>query len=119
MDKLTSTYRRRILKATLDRHQRKNGSNLIVISLPKGGITTLELTEVLMDGLLCRFEKLAVSEYGSVNGEKSIRELYQNSLDVNGRGEYLTEGGKLLVDDLIAEVVTHVKNNSAIIQEKQ
>lgn len=118
MDKVISTYRRRIMKAALDRHQRKTGSTCIVISLPKGGITTLELTEILIDGLLCRFEKLALSEYGSVDGQKSIRELYQNSIDVNGRGEYLTEGGKLLVDDLITEVVTHVKNNSTVSTEK-
>lgn len=111
MNNLIPTYRRRIMKATLDRHQRKTGSNLVVISLPKGEITTIELTEILMDGLLCRFEKLALAEYGSVDGEKSIRELYQNSLDVNGHGEYLTEAGKLLVDDLLIEVVKHVKKD--------
>lgn len=39
MDKLIETYRRRILKAALLRHQRKTGSNCLVIKLNKGGVT--------------------------------------------------------------------------------
>lgn len=38
MDKLIETYRRRILKAALLRHQRKTGSTCIIINMPKGGI---------------------------------------------------------------------------------
>ncbi len=58
MDKLIETYRRRILKAALLRHQRKTGSNCLVIKLNKGGINTVELTEILLDGLLRKFEGL-------------------------------------------------------------
>lgn len=36
MDKLIETYRRRILKASLLRHQRKTGSTCIIINMPKG-----------------------------------------------------------------------------------
>ncbi|MGS3108094.1 hypothetical protein AB2881_29175, partial [Escherichia coli] len=39
MSNLITTYRRRILKAALLRHQRKTGSNLLVIKLNKGGIS--------------------------------------------------------------------------------
>jgi len=118
MDNLILTYRRRILKAALLRHQRKTGSTCIVISLPKGGIKTLELTELLLDGLLCRFERLARGQEGSVNGDKSIRDIYRNAVDVNGHGEFLTESGKLLIDDLVAELVNHAKKMAAIKQEQ-
>lgn len=111
------TYRRRILKAALLRHQHKTGSTCIVISLPKGGITTLELTEIVMDGLLVRFENIARKEHGSIDGDKAVRELYRNAVDVNGHGEYLTESGKLLVDELIAELVGHAKKIAATTQE--
>ena len=56
MSNLITTYRRRILKAALLRHQRKTGSSLLVIKLNKGGISTIELTEILLDGLLRKFE---------------------------------------------------------------
>jgi len=111
------TYRRRILKAALLRHQRKTGTTCIVISLPKGGISTVELTEILLDGLLCRFEKMARNEHGPAAGDKAIRDLYRNAVDVNGHGEYLTESGKLLVDELVAELVEHAKKTAAITQE--
>lgn len=117
MDNLISTYRRRILKAALLRHQRKTGTTCVVITLPKGGIITLELTEIVMDGLLVRFEKIARKEHGSVEGDKAIRDLYRNAVDVNGHGEYLTESGKLLVDELVAELVEHAKKTAAITQE--
>lgn len=110
---IIGTYRRRILKAALIRHQRKTGSTCIVITQPKGGIKTLELTEIVMDGLLSRFEKLARGEYGSLNGEKAIIAIYKNAVDVNGYGEHLTESGKLLVDDLVAELVSHAKKAAA------
>ncbi|EMN1548045.1 hypothetical protein PO656_20370 [Enterobacter kobei] len=110
---IIGTYRRRILKAALIRHQRKTGSTCIVITQPRGGITTLELTEIVMDGLLSRFEKLARGEYGSVNGDKAIIAIYKDAVDVNGYGEHLTESGKLLVDDLVAELVSHAKKAAA------
>jgi hypothetical protein len=75
MDNLINTYRRRILKAALLRHQSKTGSNCLVIKLNKGGINTVELTEILLDGLLRKFERLAISEYGNVEGVKAIKEF--------------------------------------------
>lgn len=117
MDNLVSTYRRRILKAALIRHKRKTGSTCIVISLNKGGIATLELTEIVLDGLLVRFEKIARKKHGSVDGDKAIRDLYRNAVDVNGHGEYLTESGKLLVDELVAELVEHAKKTASTTQE--
>ena len=97
MDKLIETYRRRILKAALLRHQRKKGSNCLVIKLNKGGINTVELTEILLDGLLRKFERLAISEYGNVEGVKAIKGIYSSAVDVNGSGEFLTDSGKELI----------------------
>ncbi|MDE5248168.1 hypothetical protein PYX05_22825 [Klebsiella pneumoniae] len=109
MNNLISTYRRRILKAALLRHQRKTGSSLLVIKLNKGGISTIELTEILLDGLLRKFERLALGEYGNVEGVKALKGIYSNSVDVNGSGEFLTESGKELIDELISELVEFVK----------
>lgn len=112
MDNLILTYRRRILKAALLRHQRKTGSTCIVISLPKGGMTTLELTEIVMDGLLSRFEKEINSEFGSTEGNKFLREIYRGAVDVNGGGEFLTESGKLIIDELLNELVRFAKSRA-------
>ncbi|WP_369467400.1 hypothetical protein [Enterobacter cloacae] len=114
MNNLTNTYRRRILKAALLRHQRKTGSNCLVINLPKGGINTLELTEILMDGLLRRFEKMTLGEYGNIEGVKIIRWIYSSAVDVNGSGEFLTESGKELIDELISELVEFVKKQKPV-----
>ncbi|QXA51644.1 hypothetical protein I6L58_07055 [Enterobacter cancerogenus] len=114
MDKLIETYRRRILKAALLRHQRKTGSNCLVIKLNKGGINTVELTEILLDGLLRKFERLAISKYGNVEGVKAIKGIYSSSVDVNGSGEFLTESGKALIDELISELVEFVKKQKPV-----
>lgn len=94
MNNLISTYRRRILKAALLRHQRKTGSSLLVIKLNKGGISTIELTEILLDGLLRKFERLALGEYGNVEGVKALKGIYSNSVDVNGSGNSSQKAGK-------------------------
>ncbi|MBJ9007241.1 hypothetical protein [Citrobacter koseri] len=117
MNSLINTYRRRILKAALLRHQRKTGSTCLVITQPKGGITTIELTEILLDGLLRKFERLAISEYGNVEGVKAIKGIYSSSVDVNGSGEFLTESGKVLIDDLISELVEFVKKQKPVTTE--
>lgn len=117
MDKLIETYRRRILKAALLRHQRKTGSTCIVINLSVGGISTVELTEILLDGLLRKFERLALSEYGNIDGVKAIRGIYSNAVDVNGSGEFLTESGKDLIDELISELVEFVKKQKPVTAE--
>lgn len=109
MESSILTYRRRIVKAALFRHLRKTGGNAIVIKLPKGSITTIELTEVVMNGLLSRFELIARGEAGTTKGNETIKDIYYRSLGVNGHGEYLTETGKLLVDELIAEMVAYAK----------
>ncbi|POP45048.1 hypothetical protein CHU32_13815 [Superficieibacter electus] len=117
MDNVINTYRRRIMKAALIRHQRKTGSTCIIIHLPKGGISTIELTEILLDGLLRKFERLAISEYGNVEGVKAIKGIYSRSVDVNGCGEFLTESGKELIDEFISELVEFVKNQKPVTAE--
>lgn len=119
MDNFINTYRRRILKAALLRHQRKTGSNCLVIKLNKGGINTVELTEILLDGLLRKFERLAISEYGNVEGVKAVRGIYSNSVDVNGSGEFLTESGKQLIDELISDLVEFIKKQKVEAPKKE
>jgi len=85
--------------------------------MPKGGINTVELTEILIDGLLRRFEKMILSEYGNIEGVKAIRGIYSNAVDVNGSGEFLTESGKELIDELISELVEFVKKQKPVITE--
>lgn len=114
MENSILTYRRRIVKAALLRHLRKTGGNAIVIKLPKGGITTIELTEILLDGLLRKFERLAISEYGNVEGLKAIKGIYSSAVDVNGSGEFLTDSGKELIDELISELVQFVKKQKPV-----
>lgn len=114
MNNLINTYRRRILKSALLRHQRKTRGNSLVIKLNKGGINTVELTEILLDGLLRKFERLAISEYGNVEGLKAIKGIYSASIDVNGRGEFLTDSGKELIDELISELVEFVKKQKPV-----
>lgn len=118
MDSLINTYRRRIIKSALLRQQRKTGSTCIIINLPKGGIKTIELTEILLDGLLRRFEKMALSEYGNIDDVKAIRGIYSSAVDVNGSGEFLTESGKLIIDDLIAELVEFAKKQKPVTAER-
>lgn len=117
MAKLIEIYRRRIIKSALQRHTRKTGSSCIVISQPKGEIKTVELTETLLDGLLGRFEKQALNELGNVEGVKAIRGIYCSAVDVNGRGEFLTESGKELIDDLISELVDFSKKHKPAVPE--
>lgn len=117
MDKIIETYRRRILKSALLRHQRKTGSTCIIINMPKGGINTIELTEILIDGLLRRFEKIILSECGNIEGVKAIRGIYSSAVDVNGSGEFLTESGKVLIDELISELVKFAKKQKSVTAE--
>ncbi|POP41768.1 hypothetical protein CHU32_24715 [Superficieibacter electus] len=114
MDNMISIYRRRILKAALIRHHRKTGSTCLIIRLPKGSINTVELTEILLDGLLRKFERLAISEYGNVEGVKAIKGIYSSSVDVNSSGGFLTESGKELIDELISELVEFVKKQKPV-----
>lgn len=114
MDKLIETYRRRIIKAAIHRHLRKTCGSCIVISKPEGGIKTLELTEILLDGLLRRFERQAVNELGSAESVKAVRGIYSSAVDVNGSGEFLTDSGKELIDELISELIQFVKKQKPV-----
>lgn len=101
--------RRRMVTAALRRMQRKTGGNLLVVNLPDGEITTIEITEQFMNQLLLRFEGVTRGEYGRSEGEATIRTAYQNAIAINQHTEYLTESGKLIVDGLLKEVVDYIK----------
>lgn len=98
------TYRRRIVLATLRRHKAKTASDCLIIKTKNGKIKTVQLTEDLLDGLLARFELKALGEYSATEGIKMMKDIYYCSIDVNGSGEYLTEQGKMIVDELIGEL---------------
>lgn len=102
-------YRHRIKNAALAWMKKKTGSNMLIINLPKGGIETVEITESFMESLLRRFEGLARGEFGTIEGNKIINSSYQDAIGINKETEYLTESGKLIIDDLLMEVVEYVK----------
>lgn len=106
-------YRSRIKRSALAWMKKKTGSNILIINLPKGGIETVEITEPFMDSLLRRFEKSADNEYGRAEGGELIKHAYKNAIEINRDTEYLTESGKLIIDDLLAEVVEYVKEKHA------
>lgn len=102
-------YRRRIAIAALERMKRKTGSNCVIVNMPDGDIQKIDFDEKSMLKLLMRFERQACSEYGISESTSFIRSTYMNSLDINGHTEYLTETGKLIVDELLGEVITWAK----------
>lgn len=101
-------YRRRIAIAALHRMKRKTGGYCLVINLPNKEIQTIELNEEAFQKLLMKFEKQASSEFGKESTE-FIRKTYLNSLDINGHTEYLTETGKMIIDELLAELEAHAR----------
>lgn len=102
-------YRRRIAIAALHRMKRKTGGYCLIINLPNGEIQTIAIDEDAVKKLLIKFEKQASSEFGKESGE-FIRKTYANSLDINGHTEYLTETGKLIIDELFSEVEAYAKS---------
>lgn len=110
-NKSTETYRHRIATAALSRHHRKTGSNCIIVNTPNGEIKTIELTLEFIEQLLRQFEMITRSEFGTTGGNNFIQEAYLGALDINRNGERLTDSGKLIIDELIAEVIGYVKEN--------
>ncbi|MCL5502180.1 hypothetical protein M5Y49_26390 [Escherichia coli] len=106
---LIEKYRNRIKNTALAWMKKKTGGNLLIINLPAEKIVTVEITEQYMDLLLRRFEALARGEFGKIEGNKIINSSYQDAIGINKETEYLTESGKLIIDDLLMEVVEYVK----------
>ncbi len=102
-------YRRRIAIAALHRMKRKTGGYCLIINLPNDEIQTIAINEDAVKKLLIKFEKQVSSEFGKESGE-FIRKTYANSLDINGHTEYLTETGKLIIDELFSEVEAYAKS---------
>lgn len=101
-------YRRRIAIAALHRMKRKTGGYCLVINLPNKEIQTIELNEEAFQKLLVKFEKQSAAEFGKESPE-FIRKTYLNSLDINGHTEYLTETGKMIIDELLSELEAYAK----------
>lgn len=110
MENVIDLYRRRIAHAALNRLKNKTSGNLLIVNLPNGAIETVEITESVMTQLLRRFELMALGEFGNRKETESfIKVTYQNAIGINKNTEYLTESGKLIVDDLFKEVTDYVK----------
>ncbi len=111
MDSLVNTYRRRIAIATLHRMKRKTGGYFLIVNMPEGEIKSVELNEEAMTKLLMKFESQAKNEFGR-DADKFLRQTYMNCLDINEHTEYLTEQGKMIMDELLSDVVTYLKKNA-------
>ncbi|WP_313020619.1 hypothetical protein [Atlantibacter hermannii] len=110
MENVIDLYRRRIAHAALNRLKNKTSGNLLIVNLPNGAIETVEITESVMTQLLRRFELMARGEFGNRKETESfIKATYHNAIGINKNTEYLTESGKLIVDDLFKEVTDYVK----------
>ncbi|EGY9193192.1 hypothetical protein PF334_004032 [Salmonella enterica] len=101
-------YRRRIAIAALERMKRKTGAYLLTVSMPDGDIQFINIDEASMLKLLQRFEKQARNEFAA-EAETFIRQTYMKSVDINGHTEYLTETGKMIVDEIFAELIKYAK----------
>ncbi|VTP13191.1 hypothetical protein PUATCC27989T_01025 [Phytobacter ursingii] len=109
MDNTIDKYRNRIKNAALSWMKKKTGGNMLIVKLPKGEIETVEITESFMDSLLRRFESLVRGEFGTIEGNKLVESSYKDAIQINRDTEYLTDSGKLIIDDLLMEVVEYVK----------
>lgn len=101
-------YRRRIAIATLNRMKRKTGGYCLSVNMPDDNIQVIEINEESMLKLLLRFEKQARTEFNT-EAETFLRQTYMKSVDINGHTEYLTETGKMIVDEIFAELIKHAK----------
>lgn len=101
-------YRRRIAIAALNRMKRKAGAYRITVSMPDGDIQFIDIDEEAMLQLLQRFEKQARNEFAA-EAETFLRQTYMKSVDINGHTEYLTDTGKMIVDEIFAELTKHAK----------
>ncbi|EGT0677674.1 hypothetical protein JAF86_003473 [Citrobacter braakii] len=101
-------YRRRIAIAALNRMKRKTGGYRLAVSMPDDNIQFIDIDEESMLQLLERFEKQARNEFAP-EAETFLRQTYMKSVDINGHTEYLTETGKMIVDDIFAELIKHAK----------
>ncbi|EDU0272864.1 hypothetical protein CCF61_005344, partial [Salmonella enterica subsp. enterica serovar Glostrup] len=78
------------------------------VSMPDGDIQFINIDEASMLKLLQRFEKQARNEFAA-EAETFIRQTYMKSVDINGHTEYLTETGKMIVDEIFAELIKYAK----------
>lgn len=105
-------YRRRIAVAALNRMTRKTGGCRLTVSMPDDNIHFIDIDEEAMLQLLQHFEKQARTEFAA-EAETFLRQTYMNSVDINGHTEFLSETGKMIVDEIFAELIAHAKEKYA------
>jgi hypothetical protein len=116
---IVTTYRNRIATAALSRHLRKKGNNMIVVKMRNGANKLLTVDIDVFTRLLSHFENTCVGEFGIIEGRQVVINAYQQSLDVNAKGEHLTEEGKTLIDELIKEMIDFARDNSHLMRDKK
>lgn len=118
MNNLINTYRRRILKAALLRHQRKTGSKrtvsmiggfdtAVIYSGQHGSISVYPAPERF--ALASHVEGLAIEKYGQELGQQMALRMYRDMLDTDAEnGLQLSkmgrEGFNLLHDSFIEQI---------------
>lgn len=85
----------------------------MIIKLPNKKIETVEVNDHFMNQLLLRFEGLTRVGLSRYEGDSTIKKAYQNAIEINKHTEYLTDSGKLIIDELLSEVVYYVKKKHA------
>lgn len=108
MNNVIETYRRRIAIATLNRMKRKTGGHCLSVNMPDGDINVIQIDNESMQKLLQRFEKEVRSEFG-IESDALIQRTYMDSLAINNQTEYLTETGKMIIDDIFCELIAHAR----------
>jgi hypothetical protein len=114
---IIATYRNRIATAALSRHLRKKGSNMVVVKMRNEANKILTVDLDVFTRLLTHFENTCVGEFGIFEGRKTVVNAYQQSLDVNAKGEHLTEAGKTLIDELIKEMIDYARDNPSAFKD--
>ncbi|MCE2003115.1 hypothetical protein [Enterobacter asburiae] len=101
-------YRRRVAIAALNRMKRKTGVFCLPVNMSDNNIHVIEINEESMLKLLQRFEKQARNEFNA-EAETFLRQTYMKCVDINDHTEYLTDTGKMIVDEIFAELIMHAK----------
>ena len=110
-------YRNRIIEARLASMKKKTGSHCILINLPDGRMSTVELSESKLNDWLKYFELVVYDGKKRTIAELEIIDHYQTC--VSKHCDKLSEFGNNFVNGLIKEMSASTSNgDSATIEGK-
>ncbi|WP_440517418.1 hypothetical protein [Serratia sarumanii] len=99
---IIAKYRKRIIDARIASMEKKTGSHRILVNLPNGGMTTVELTEHKLNNWLISFETAVYDEKKRAAAEPDIIEHYQAC--VSNQCDRLSAFGNDFLNGLIKEM---------------